>query len=66
MEGIDFEQAFSPVVRYESVRAVLALAAARNYNIIQFDVETAFLQSQLEEETFMEQPEEFSVGQGLV
>lgn len=66
VEGIDFEETFAPVVRYESVRAILALAAAQNYNIIQFDVETAFLNSELEEETYMEQPQNFNMGSGMV
>jgi len=51
VEGVDFGETFAPVVRYESVRTLFALAAAENLNILQFDVETAFLNSELDSET---------------
>lgn len=44
--GIDYEETFSPVVRFSSVRAILAIAAERNLFIKQFDVKTAFLNSE--------------------
>jgi hypothetical protein len=55
--GIDYNDTFASVCRYESVRLLLALAAACNLSIKQFDVKTAFLNGILEEEIFMEQPE---------
>lgn len=41
-EGIDYDQTFDPVVRHESVRTILAVAAARDLEIMQLDVKTAF------------------------
>lgn len=58
-EGIDFDQTFAPVVRHESIRTVLSTAAANDLEIIQLDVRTAFLNGDLNEEIFMEQPAGF-------
>jgi len=42
-EGIDFHETFSPVVRYDSVRTLIALATKFNMHIRQFDEKTALL-----------------------
>ena len=42
-EGIDYFETFSPIVRYESIRILLAIAAKEDYEIYKFDVKTAFL-----------------------
>lgn len=56
-EGIDYTETFSPVVRYDSVRVMLALAANFDMEIAQFDVKTAFLNGDLTEEIYMQIPE---------
>ena len=58
-EGIDYEETYAPVVRYESIRTALAVAAARDLEIIQLDVKTAFLHGDLSEEIYMDQPKGF-------
>ena len=55
--GIDYEETFSPVVRFESVRTVLSLAANLGLKLHQMDIKTAFLNGELEEEIYMRQPE---------
>lgn len=55
-EGRDFTEVFSPVVRYDSLRALLAMSAKENLEIGQFDVRTAFLQGDIEETVYMEVP----------
>lgn len=55
-EGIDFEETFSPVARFETVRVVLALAAQWKLKVFQLDVKSAFLNGDLQEEVFVEQP----------
>lgn len=55
-QGIDYTETFAPVVRFSSVRTLLSIAAALNMEIYQFDVKTAFLHGDLEEEIYMEQP----------
>ena len=55
--GIDYDETFSPVVRFSSIRALLAYAVQNDLLIHQMDVVTAFLNGNLEEEIYMEQPD---------
>ncbi len=57
--GIDFEETFSPVVKHDSLRAVLAVAAEKDLHMLQLDVKTAFLNGDLHEELYMAQPAGF-------
>ena len=57
----DYDETFSPLVRFESVRTVLALAAQHGLKVNQMDVTTAFLNGELEEEVYMKQPPGFEV-----
>lgn len=54
--GIDFEETFSPVVNSNSMRTLLAIATKREDYIVKFDIKTAFLYGNLDEEIFMELP----------
>lgn len=58
--GIDYGETFSPVARLSSVRILLAFAAHHGLQVDHLDVETAFLNGDLEEEIYMEQPDGFS------
>ena len=55
----DFFDTYSLVVKVSSIRIFLALASIHNMFIHQMDVKTAFLNGDLEEEIYMNQPEEF-------
>jgi Reverse transcriptase (RNA-dependent DNA polymerase) len=59
VEGIDFNKLFSPVVRFESVRIILALSALEDYYRVGVDVRNAYLYGKLDEEIYMRQPEGF-------
>lgn len=59
--GIDFEETFSPVARFETIRLVISLAAQYGWEIKQFDVKSAFLNGVLEEEVYVVQPPGFEV-----
>ena len=61
VQGIDYEETFSPVSRYESIQYILAHAALLDWEIEAMDVKTAFLYGELKEEIYMEQPEGFVV-----
>jgi hypothetical protein len=61
VEGVDFDEIFSPVVRYETVRLMFALASLEGMYMTGLDVKTAFLYGKLEEEIYMLQPEGFAL-----
>lgn len=58
--GIDYEETFSPVVRTATLRIMFALAAQWGLKIHQMDAVTAFLQGDLQEAIYMDQPEGYS------
>lgn len=60
--GIDFDETYSPVVRHSTIRFLIALAVEHNMRVYQMDAVTAFLQGELAEEIYMNQPEEFHDG----
>lgn len=64
--GIDYKETFAPVARFESIRILLSVTAAKNFVIRQFDIKTAFLHGDLNETIFMLQPEGFEDGSGRV
>ncbi len=57
--GVDYDETFSPVVRFSSIRTLLSFAVQNNLHVHQMDVVTAFLNGHLDEEIYMEQPEGF-------
>jgi hypothetical protein len=60
-QGIDYGETFSPVVRYDTVCTLLAVAASKNMKLKQFDVKTALLYGELEEKVYLEQPEDLTM-----
>lgn len=55
--GTDFDEIFSPVVRFDSMRFLLAISASKGWKPRQLDVKTAFLYGILKEEVYMHLPE---------
>ena len=55
--GVDFHETFSPTVKYDSLRIILALVASNDLHMRQFDIKTAFLYGSIQEDIYMEQVE---------
>jgi hypothetical protein len=60
-EGIDYDDAFAPVARIESIRMLLALAAQEGWRVHHMDVKSAFLNGDLKEEVYVRQPPGFII-----
>ncbi len=58
--GIDYDETFSPVVRFSSIRALAALAVQNDMLLHQMDVVTTFLNGILDEEIYMQQPKGYA------
>jgi hypothetical protein len=58
-EGIHFDETFTPLVKWGTIRSIVALATHSNWQIFHLDVKIAFLNGDLHE-VFMRQPEGFS------
>ena len=57
VQGLDFDEVFAPVARYDSLRLLLAISANRKWRPRQLDIKTAFLYGILKEEVYMQLPE---------
>ena len=59
VEGIDFDESFTPVARLESIQILLSIACIINFKLYQMGMKSAFLNGFLNEEVFVEQPKGF-------
>jgi hypothetical protein len=59
VSGIDFNETFALVMEFTSIRILFSIATKHKYSIHQMEVKTAFLNGDLEEEIYMDQPEGF-------
>ena len=64
--GVDYEETFSPVGRKASLKMLIWLVLNKNWSWKQMDVDTAFLNSILNEEIYMDQPKGFEDGSDRV
>lgn len=62
----DYSDTFSPVVRFDSFRILLAIAAYHSLALGQMDVKGAYLNGKLSEEIYMRQPKGCEDGTGRV
>lgn len=57
--GVDYDEIFAPVARYEIIRTLLAAAVNEEMHVHQMDVTSAYVQGELHDEVYMEQPKMF-------
>ena len=61
-EGINYNETFSPVSLKDSFRIIMTLVVHFDLELHQMDVKTAFLNGEIDEIIYMEQPENFVIG----
>jgi len=59
-KGLDYNETFSPVMRFEYLRSLFAIAVQKGLNLHQLDATAAFLNGELQD-LYMEKPEGFVV-----
>ena len=59
VEGVDFDESFTPVARFKSIRILMSIACTMNFKLYQMYMKCAFLNVYLNEELFVEQPKGF-------
>jgi hypothetical protein len=61
VEGVDFDEIFSPVAKLTSIRVLMSLVATSDLEIEKMDAKIAFLHGDLEEVIYMKQRKGFVV-----
>lgn len=61
VQGVVFNDIFSPVVKHSSIHVLLALVVMYDLELEQLDVKTTFLHGELEEQIYMHQPKGFEI-----
>lgn len=57
--GLDYSEAFSPVVKLTIVRFIIALAVSCHWSLRQLDISNAFLHGIFQKEVYMQQPPDY-------
>ena len=66
VESVHYTENYSPTPATASIRMLLAMAAAKDGELRHFDAEQAFLKADIDEEIYIEIPEEFQEFPGAV
>jgi hypothetical protein len=61
IEGLDFDETCVPIARLEAIIIFLAYACHKRFKFYQMDVKSSFLNGDLNEKVYMEQPEGFEL-----
>ena len=59
--GIDYIFTFSPTLKQDSLRIIIAISVQRNFKIFQLDINAAYLNADLCEDIYMRSPEGYPV-----
>ena len=60
-KGLDYDEIYAPVVRFETIRLLIALATLKDWKIHHLDVKSVFLNGEIKEVIYVKQPEGFLV-----
>ena len=66
VHGIGYNETFAPVTKMDSIRLALAIAASKQWEVHHMDVKCAFLNGDITEEIYMQQPQVFYTNPFLV
>ena len=55
--GVDYQETFAPMARYDTIRLLFVLGAQNSWHIHHLDVKYAFLNGFFYEEIYVEQPD---------
>ena len=66
VKGLNYDQMFAPVVKLSTFCTILAIATQQNLTIHQMDVKSAYLNSKIKEEIYMEAPPSLEIPEGMV
>ena len=59
--GVDYFETYAAVLKYKTFRLLLLLVTCWDYDLKAYDVETAYLQSSISEDVYMQQPQGYEV-----
>jgi hypothetical protein len=60
-EGVEYEETFSPMERYTSIRTILSLDEKMKWKVHHMDVKQTFLNGEIKEQVNVEHPQGFEV-----
>jgi len=64
--GMDYFEVTAPIIKFDSLRVLLSISNHMNWEIHMMDIKEAYLNSELDEEIYMCQPEGFDDGSRCV
>lgn len=66
IHGVNYKETFAPTPTFAALRAALTMAAKNGWDTVTFDVKTAFLHSDIDEELYIKDPPGYKVTPGKI
>jgi hypothetical protein len=61
LSTFDYDEIFAPIARYTSIKIIISLASVFNWKLHQMDVNTVFLNGEVEQDVYIEQLKGFVI-----